>query len=468
MSASLISEARFVCKCKPDQRSACWPERYPEPYKETGYCVLHFPGEEKSDEFEIAFDTKLKDGDYDFRGVWFPYELKKLGEHSFETNAVFEFAVFTAQADFSHANFGKRADFNKAVFKQQAKFNSANFIGRANFDNVCFKGNANFDRANFRARAGFNAACFRKRASFESATFHDRINFGEARFNGEVNFRLTNFKDYVRFAGTKNETGPVTTENEFFLDKSLLDLREVKIDKPELVSFNTLTLRPFWFVEVSASKFDFSNVTWKLGTLSEEVAEIRKAPELVRINCEKESYASLVRSPYTPLGIACWNLAVNAEENHRYEEASRFRYMAMDARRQTWKEGETRLARLFRSWKRNRTARFSKSFWKDRRLLDWLYWASSGYGERISRAFMVLVIIWVVFAGAYAKVVRDKKTGAPLRWRAPTYSLGVMMLQKPEPPPSTILGQSLVLLETVLGPVQAGLLALAIRRRFMR
>jgi len=59
--------------------------------------------------------------------------------------------------------------------------------------------------------------------------------------------------------------------------------------------------------------------------------------------------------------------------------------------------------------------------------------------------------------------------GAPLKFsRALTYSAGVMTLQKPEPQPATAEAQTVVLLETILGPVQAALLALAIRRKFMR
>ena len=48
------------------------------------------------------------------------------------------------------------------------------------------------------------------------------------------------------------------------------------------------------------------------------------------------------------------------------------------------------------------------------------------------------------------------------------YSAGVMALQRPEPRPATTPAQTIVLLETILGPVQAALLALAIRRKFMR
>ena len=59
------------------------------------------------------------------------------------------------------------------------------------------------------------------------------------------------------------------------------------------------------------------------------------------------------------------------------------------------------------------------------------------------------------------------KWGLPFD-RAFTYSAAVMTLQRPEPRPATTAAQRVVLLETILGPVQAALLALAIRRKFMR
>jgi hypothetical protein len=51
--------------------------------------------------------------------------------------------------------------------------------------------------------------------------------------------------------------------------------------------------------------------------------------------------------------------------------------------------------------------------------------------------------------------------------RACNYSLQIITLQKPDRP-SGLLTPALVTLETILGPVQAALLALAIRRKFMR
>ena len=89
---------------------------------------------------------------------------------------------------------------------------------------------------------------------------------------------------------------------------------------------------------------------------------------------------------------------------------------------------------------------------------------ASGYGERVWLAFAWLIGIWLLSAMFYVGL------GFPNRElsSALLYSAGVMTLQKPEPRPATNAAQSLVMLETILGPVQAALLALAIRRKFMR
>jgi len=214
-----------------------------------------------------------------------------------------------------------------------------------------------------------------------------------------------------------------------------------------------VTLRPHWFVNVGANRFSLANVQW-LGTIDGEIAALT---------------GRQISDPDRLLAITCRQLAENAEANNRYEEASKFRYWAMELQRQEmdpiWKE----------EW-------YEFAFWR----LDWWYWATSGYGERIVRAFLMLFGIWLVFMLLYTQVgftkpesntptatpavVAEPDTiGQPLPFkRALTYSLGVMSLQKPDPKPLTGTAQTLVLLETILGPVQAALLALAIRRKFMR
>src|SRR5205807_3037231 len=118
--------------------------------------------------------------------------------------------------------------------------------------------------------------------------------------------------------------------------------------------------------------------------------------------------------------------------------------------------------------------------------LSFWYWIASGYGERPFQAFLVFVSILILSAALYTRVgfarwepklanendvatAKRDEVGDPLTFsRALTYSAAVMILQKPEPRPATTAAQTVVLLETILGPVQAALLALAIRRKFMR
>jgi hypothetical protein len=112
---------------------------------------------------------------------------------------------------------------------------------------------------------------------------------------------------------------------------------------------------------------------------------------------------------------------------------------------------------------------------------------ASGYGERVSQAALVLIAIWIVFAGIFfygqrqgqwwssppvaATAAVPASIAEPPRLNgfgeALIYSAQVMTLQKPEPLPANKRARALVLLETALGPIQAALLALAIRRKFM-
>lgn len=394
----------FICDCEVQARSACEGLPFFKEKEGERYCVLHYPGREKGAPFREALGRKFIAGDFDFRGVWFPGE------------ADFSGVAFQKSADFSYAAFGAGANFSWATFESSAYFSHAVFAGRAAFMGATFKGGTYFGNVTFGAEADFTSAAF----------------------GGELNFSFATFKDYVRFA----EDG----EREVFGNNSRLKLRFAKIEHPERLSFRMLTLRPHWFVGVDARNFEFINVNWNWP----------------RVSTTREIESIKDPSPHRLLAIACRNLAVNCEENHRYGEASQFRYMVMEA-------GRLESLLGFAPWK-----------------LSWWYWLASGYGERAWRAFAVLLGVWALSAALYtragfarweprvssereaAEAKRDE-VGAPLPWpRALTYSLGVMTLQKPEPRPATDAAQALVMLETILGPVQAALLALAIRRKFMR
>ncbi len=416
LPSEVIADSTFVCECEEMVRSACVGEPFYDEYEGKRYCVLHFPGKEKGAAFNKALNRKIDANDFNFGGVWFPDDL-----------------------NFNNFTFRAEAYFGSATFNERAYFRSATFSAGASFHNATFNERASFYNATFRAAASFNYAAFNAEASFVSATF-----------SAEAGFKYAVFNNYVKFAGGETGWG--------FSDQSSLNLEYARIDKPDHISFHTLTLLPHWFVNVDARKFDFTNVEWRGGLKHRQIKQ--------EIENLKKKHIS---SPHRLLAIACRQLAVNAEENHRYEEASKFRYWAMDARR--------------------RESRFGFAPWK----LGWWYWAASGYGERVFRAFLVLLGVWLLFAWLYTQpntnrlsvqptigfahqprasneaAISPDETIEPLEFMdALTYSAGVMTLQKPEPRPVTRPARGLFLLETILGPLQAALLALAIRRKFMR
>ncbi|MBD0370340.1 MAG: pentapeptide repeat-containing protein [Pyrinomonadaceae bacterium] len=352
--------------------------------------MLHLPSKDKIRDFNEAIKKKLEKPDFNFRGVWFPDERSFKGFH------------FKQKVDFSYAEFSVGADFD-STFDEDADFTYAIFNGEAYFRYATFK-----------------AALI-----LRSATFNSHLRFG-----------------------VEDEEKEDADAKRGFGEQASLDLQYARIERPDQVAFNNLTLRPYWFVNVDSRKFDFTHVDWDWRGINEEVESLK---------------AKRVLSPHRMLSITYRHLAVNAEENHRYPEASEFRYRAMNAQRLE-KSGVFGFLRL-----------------------SWWYWLASGYGERTNRAALTLIGVWMLFALLYSWVgfarwepkissesevqtVNRDVTGAPLRpfSRALGYSAGVMLLQKPEPRPVTIAAQSFVILETILGPLQAALLALAIRRKFMR
>jgi hypothetical protein len=377
-------------------------------------------------------------------------------------------AQFSQRADFRSASFRSSVEMRSAHFRAEADFSSVKFApekgyrAEAHFDSCMFDNTASFFGADFgeseaRVEASFQSATFSQEANFGSVTFSDDARFTSTTFKGPIDFRDAVFlasgdfnsatiTSYLRFRGRADKPAfrgvnrSLAEEQEAVRaaddcpQVSSLSFEDANIEHPERVSFHTVVMRPHWFLNVDSRKFDFINVQWA------GVTEERPEADL--------------------LSIATRHLAVNAEENHRYEEASRFRYLSMEAS----------LARL---------GRFHRIL-----RLDWWYKLASGYGERAGRAFVVLVAVWLIFAIFYTNVrfvrpnaypttatstppslARGKVMHVP---DAAAYSFGVMALQKPEPKPASLVGQALVTLQSILGPVQAALLALAVRRKFMR
>jgi len=398
--------------------------------------VLHFPGEDKEHDFGEALKGKLEREDFNFAGVTFPSNF---------------FPSFARRPL-------KAAHFYEATFNGDAHFSWTTFEGWTNFTKTIFKGKANF----------------------EGTSFQEGVNFSEAAFEQGVDFRWASFSKEAKFYGLETFRDPVP----------LVKFRNTHVEKPELLSFHTVQLRPSWFADVGGlQKFNFTEVQWyglskRLGSRAEaEISAINIEDEISNVQKLLEEEGAPA-SPYGLLAKTCRELYINADDNRDYPTANEFHYWSMEAVR---KEGWSRLG-----------------------LIATLYWALSGYGERPRRAFFVLVGIWLAFAALYLligsspfvlvslwdlkhlpmQIARDVGFSLvsiaiflisflplPLLpdWdigkigQAAMYSLGALVRLDPKPEPEEASWfQFLVIIEGILGPVQIGLLLLAVRRKVMR
>ena len=423
---------RFTCAVeKEEYRSACEGLDFYGEYEGKRFCVLHFPGEGKREDFEHVKKSKLADSEknYDFGGTIFPEGTSNFEGAEFDGNAIFAGATFFGDANFERAQFSGEWTF----------FTEAQFGGvKTNFTEVQFSGEStDFTGAQFSGGVG---------TYFQDATFLNEVDFGEATF-----------REKVTFWGKKAH--PVFTSDAW----AWFDT--VRIEKPEQFTFNTVLLHPGWFVNVDVRKVDFTDVRWygmpggPEVTLEEEINEIKERG---------------VESPHSLLAQACRRLSANAEENREYPLANEFHYWAMDAvRKGSWNH--------FKGL--NLRGLLKKETWHDIGehfgLITNLYWALSGYGVRAARAFWILFAIWLVFAAVYFLLVESSPfwvfsassiwQGLDYARQAAAYSLSALVRLNPRPQSAGLSWfQTLVTIEGILGPLQIALLVLAVRRQVMR
>jgi hypothetical protein len=423
MTSSPSNEPNPAPQCFDHDRSngACAGDI--EPSGAVHYCALHHDGNDRIREFVTAFDQKLTQGNLNFAWIRCPLPI------------IMENQELAHEVDFSSARFSKLV-LDNVTFRKKVNFNGAVFSDDVTVG-AHFIGPVDFTVAEFNAAANFVNSTFGGPVTFLGAEFTRETRFNLVAFQDDANFCAT-FRDSVQFSGTTNRPA--------FSLPSRVTFDGIRLDHPELFVIMNTAVRPWWFMNSSPTKIKFIDVEW----VNNPRDEIAKAQE-------NDNPRGLRR-----LAKAYRDLAVNSEEEHRYREASDFRYSSMEAQRFAKNDG--------------------RAFWT----LHWWYWAASGYGERIGRAALFLVGLWLVFGFIYMRtgfarpevsalpatqqaVVQVDEVGKPLRPnKALMYSLGVLSLQKPDPKPVTDAATFSVILESVFGPLQAALLILAIRRKFMR
>jgi uncharacterized protein YjbI with pentapeptide repeats len=455
------------------------------------------------------------------------FEDASFDQAQFGRTTDFAGAEFQAEASFDRAKFGFMANFGAArhptsvlflsfdregPIQRRSRFRNASFftasLEHCSFKNACFAEDLDFRAASVSGSVDFSATDF-NRADFsgshlawtnfdgsffvEAPKFNDTVflnsavfsttrlpgvDFSGGVFKGHGDFTLTRFESSIAkweadrlqecnierrvedrpksikicFNKVTFNDGLTFKGNELYQDKALLTFDDAVFEKPERIKFQSVSMPPHSFMNVDPRKFHFIDVRWgfidKRTAIAEAEAALKKHERL---------YAPAM------LELAYRQLAVNAEDNNRYEQAADLRYLAMEvARSMRWRRVD---------WLR----------------LSWWYWLLSGYGEKVRRAFAALVVIWLAFALIYwsgdsswwqpkqGSAFSSKATEASPPFLRPLtaaeallYSGGVMALQKPEPLPANKRSKFFVLFETILGPLQAALLALAIRRKFMR
>lgn len=106
--ASTLDESflpdEFVCDCDWIFRTACQGLSFYKEYQGKRYCVLHYPGKEKSADFIVALRKKLEAKDFTFHGVRFLDSISFAGVE-FGAGAFFRNAKFSADVDFNRAKF---------------------------------------------------------------------------------------------------------------------------------------------------------------------------------------------------------------------------------------------------------------------------------------------------------------------------------------------------------------------------
>ena len=399
----------------------------------------------------------------------------------FEGVAIFKEARFLHPVRFREANFGGFANFTEATFENAGSvvFQDATFATHVNFDEVQFGSKASFLNATFEGPAWFSrtifvkevhceGASFRKEARFLGAKFVKGLDFSRAEFLAEAQFTMAEFElhpifHYVTFGGRTTFAGVIvkdaisfveadfqdkvlfsgTQNNRLFGPESSVDFRDVRVERPELVLFDTVMLRPHWLVGLDVSRLNFTNVSW-YGLLDDPKGSLRDEIDAFPTRYKESRHELLAKT--------CRELYSNYEEKRDYKAAGEFHYWSMEALRE-------------KSWKRLG-------------LIGSLYWALSGYGERPKRAFFVLVGLWMSFAILYMIVGHYSLRVFPIDsfWQtlesfgqSLVYSLAALARLSPVPVPEKPgLFQFAVTIEGILGPLQIALLALAIRRKVMR
>ena len=214
----------FTCEVGEEYRSACEGLDFYGEHEGKSYCVLHFAGEEKKDDFRKVIESKLARQDYDFRGAIFPEGASNFKGREFDADTDFAGATFMGAANFSEAKFsGDETEFSEVQFSGQitdftnTQFNAKNtFFREAHLSS----GRTLFPDAEFNGKdTDFRSAEFSGEwTDFSDATFSSvgATDFSYTKFSAtDTKFSRAKFNNSLTFfAGAKFSSESLTSFNQ--------------------------------------------------------------------------------------------------------------------------------------------------------------------------------------------------------------------------------------------------------------
>ncbi len=380
---------------------------------------------------EVSFAGATFDGEVSFQGTVFRQGVNASGV-SFGRRAAFSDARFEADADFSGAHFGGAAHFAGAVFDDWTSFVEVTFGGGATLHQVRFNGPITFYESVFEGDLLFDGGVAQSAVAFSRARFEQRVIVSGVDFQGRLDASQATFSGETIFEGR----GRVP----FLFDGIPVNFQDASFGYYSMVFIRNADLRRCRFLDTDLRNVEFTSVRWPRFRRGVCVYD--------ELQGQKESPGDL---PWGQLARLYRELKQNYEDRRNYLRSGDFHYREKEMQR-----------------------RNPEMPWNHRALL-WMYWALSGYGERV-----LPPLVWLtgLVAGSALLYLSAGVQGAPTEpvltwhwadgWRAAYYSLRVALLQNPTDLILSPIGQVVHTVQIILSPIFIGLLVLAIRQRVKR
>ncbi len=346
---------------------------------------------------------------------------------TFEASTTFEGAEFFEYISFFHASFKGEMNFTNATFHDRVIFNDASFYNLANYFETTFSKNASFIKTVFHKSADFTWAQFYGNADFLRASFKSYSDFYNSAFFKQCIFTEAEFADLVFFYNKLDE-------GNIFNDRTFFDKLRLKGN----IIFDHVNLNKMTLLDTDLKKIDFITCNW----VTEKKQKVLFDEKLLLVRDSKETQQAYldrierVESLYRQLKQKC-------KDEHDEREASNWHYREKEMKR---KQG-----RLFG--------------YNPFSLLVW-YWLSSGYAERPIRAAIFLIGLFVVFA--LSLNLLTEFPDFDFKNQLLIISQYVTFEKEPLFKPELFWGHMHKLAAKIFIPLQAALMALAIRNRYRR